>query len=250
MWKSRLLLSLLLLAAVHVQASTFMPMNVASQVDQADLIFAGTVIGVESVPVKDRSFAFTYVTFQIDETLKGAADGPTITLRFAGGRANGMVYSVGGVPRFARDGRHVLFVRDNDRLALPLAGDARGKLDLVEHPVTREPMVVDPRGYVIGGIRDEEWSLSGLKVDAFGQLERPERVAEVVSQEGVTVTFDQPVVSDETVPASQVLDELRALIQSRAFAPAFRRASLVRSASPANVPGTDPFAMPARSKAQ
>lgn len=248
MWKSRLLLSLLLLAAVHAQASTLMPVDVATQVDEADLIFAGTVIGVESVPVKDRSFAFTYVTFQIDETLKGAADGPIITLRFAGGLANGMGYSVSGVPRFALDGRHLLFVRDNDRLTLPLAGDARGKLDLIAHPVTREPIVVDHRGYVIGGIRETEWSLSGLKIDRFGQFEQPERVAEVVSQEGVSVTFDQPVVSEDAVPASHVLDELRALIQSRTFAPEFRRVAVVRSASPANVPATDPFASPARSK--
>ncbi len=247
MWKSRLFLSLLLLVAVHVQGATLMPIDVATQVDQADLIFSGTVIGVESVPVRDRSFAFTYVTFQVDETLKGAADGPFLTLRFGGGHADGMGYSVSGVPRFAPGGRHVLFVRGNDRLMLPLAGDARGKLDLVAHPVTREPMVVEHRGYVIDGLRDNEWSLSGLKIDALGQFERPERVAEVVAQEGVTVTFDQPVVSEETVPAARVLEELRALIQSRAFAPEFRRVAVVRSASPANVPATAPFAS-ARSK--
>lgn len=245
MGKSKLLLSVLLLfAAVHGQASIFMPVDVATQVDQADLIFIGTVVGEESVPVKDGTFAYTYVTFLVDETLKGAAGGPTLTLRLAGGGA----ISVGGVPRFRSGGRHLLFVQDNDRNPFPLVGGPQGKLDLIEHPETRELVVADAKGFLIGGLRGKEWSRGGLQIDRFGRLRRPERVAEVVSQEGVTVTLDQPRVDERIVPASRVLAALRALIQGRAFAPEFRRGAVVHSASPTNVPDTAPFSRPTNAR--
>ncbi|MFP5248128.1 MAG: hypothetical protein ACLGH0_15655 [Thermoanaerobaculia bacterium] len=251
MGKSRLWLwSLLLVAAVHVQASSIIPMDVAKQVDEADLIFVGKVIGIESVPVRDGSFAFTYVTFDVEETLKGATDAPTVTLRVAGGKVRSRRYEIAGGPRFENGGRHLLFVLGNDRYAIPLSGGSQGKLNLVRDPVTQEEILTDDAGRVIDGLRDKEWARSGLSIDRGGQLQRPERVAEVISQEGVTVTLEQPDPSAETVPAAKVLGELRALIQARAFASEFSRGPVVQSASPANVPASDPDRLPAQKSAQ
>src|SRR5918998_2559927 len=91
---SRALLSLLFIAVLQYPAgaSSVRSVGLAEQVDRAELIFVGTVVGIESVPVKDGSFAFTYVTFDVQETLKGAAAGPTLTLRFAGGDAPPWTY--------------------------------------------------------------------------------------------------------------------------------------------------------------
>ena len=241
MWKSRLLLSLLLTAAVHVHASTVIPTDVATQVDEADLIFIGTVIGTEAVPVKDGSFAFTYVTFAVEETLKGAADGPTLTLRVAGGKiaSQRVKVEISGGPQFQTGGRHLLFVMGNDRYGIPLAGGPQGKLNLVRHPVTQEEILTDGAGRVIDGLSEKNWVRSELRIDRGGQLQRPERVAEVLSQEGVTIVLDQPNPDAEAAPASKAIAELRALIQSRAFAPGLKRSAAVRSASPANVPATD-----------
>jgi hypothetical protein len=247
MWKSRLLLSLLLTAAVYVHASTVIPIDVAAQVDEADLIFIGTVVGMENVPVKDGTFAFTYVTFHIEETLKGSASAAPLTRRVAGGKARGHVFSIGGGPQFETGGRHLLFVLGNDRYAIPFSGGSQGKLNFMRDPVTQEEILVDEAGRAIDGLRGGNWRYSAVRLDRGGQLQRPERVAELVSQSGVTVVLEQPDADVQTIPASRVIAGLRALIQSRAFAPEFRRTA-VRSASPANVPATDPDRAPVRAQ--
>ena len=251
MRKSRLLLlPLLLAAAVHAGASVVIPIDVATQVDRADLIFIGTVLESESVPVRDGTFAYTYVTFHVEETLKGAADSPALTLRIAGGKARGIVTEIVGVPKFSVGGRHLLFVENNDRSPIPITGGSQGKLDLVRDPVTQEEVLADDAGRVIDGLRDLNWVRGGLRVDQGNRVQRPERVAEVISQEGVTVTLDQPDPDARPVPAAQVLSELRALIQSRAFGPEFKRTPAVQSASPSNVPATDPDRVKVRPAAQ
>lgn len=240
MWKFRLLLSLLLVAAVQAHALTVVPVDVATQVDRAELIFVGKVVEVRSVPVTDGSFAYTYVTFDVEETLKGAAAAPLLTLRFDGGEAGGFVYEIAGAPKFKAGGRHLLFVEGNDRYMMPLTGGPQGKLDLVAHPVTQEPIVVDGAGHAIGGLEEKNWSRSGLQLDRGGAIRRPQSAARVVSAEGVKVEIEEEVVKESAPAASEVLGELRALIQSRTFAPEFKRAAAVQSASPANVPDTSP----------
>jgi hypothetical protein len=238
MRKSRLLLALFLAAAMHAGASTVIPVDVATQVDESDLIFIGTVTGTESVPVKDGTFAFTYVTFAVQETLKGAAGGPSLTLRVAGGRVGPREFGVVGGPEFETGGRHLLFVKDNDVHPIPLLGGPQGKLNFVRDLVTQEEILTDDAGRVIDGLRDRNWARGGLSIDRGGRLQRPERVAEVISQEGVTIVLEQSDREAEAVPAARVIAELRALIRGRAFAPGFRRAAAVQSASPANVPAT------------
>ena len=239
MWKSRLLLSLLLVAAVQVHGSTFLPVDVGTQVDRAELIFIGKVVGVQNVPVTDGSFAYTYVTFDVEETLKGAASAPLLTLRFYGGRAGDFVYEIAGAPTFTEGGRHLLFVEGNERNMIPLTGGPQGKLDLVAHPVTQESIIVDGAGRAIDGLRDKNWSRSGLQLDGAGAIRRAPAAAKVVSEEGVKIRLADEAV--ESAPAaSNALGELRSLIQSRTFAPEFKRAAVVQSASPANVPDTNP----------
>jgi hypothetical protein len=254
MWKSRLLLSLLLVAAVHAEALTVVPVDVPTQVDRAELIFVGTVVEVKSVPVKDGSTAYTYVTFAVEETLKGAASGPTLTLRFYGGQAGGYVYEIAGAPKFKEGGKHLLFVEANERYMIPLTGGPQGKLDLVAHPVTQEPIVVDGSGRAIDGLREKNWSRSGLQFDRLGQIRRQQAAARVVSEEGVKIELEGREVAsqaaDNATPAPAVIAELRSLIHSRAFAPEFRRAPVVQSASPSNVPETNPHKQFRRATAQ
>ncbi|HEX7150265.1 MAG TPA: hypothetical protein VF618_02170 [Thermoanaerobaculia bacterium] len=245
MWKFRLLFPLLIVAAMKLQASSVIPIDVATQVDEADLIFIGTVTGTESVAVRDGSFAYTYVTFAVEETLKGAASGRTLTLRVAGGEAGGYVYSIGGGPVFTKGGRHLLFVLGNDRYGIPLSGGPQGKLDLVRHPRTNALIVVDALGRAIDGLHDHQWVRGGLALDEHGQVRRPQPVAAVLSQDRVTIELDgrdaAPEAVEHAAPAASVLAELRTLIQQRAFTPRFKRGPAVESASPANVPLTDSY---------
>ncbi len=237
---SRLLFPLLVVAAMHAHASLVLPVDVVKQVDEADLIFIGTVVGTESVPVKDGSFAYTYVTFAVEETLKGSAAAPTLTLRVAGGQTGPYVVEITGAPKFQAGGRHLLFVQDNDRHPIPLMGGPQGKLDFVRDPDTQEEVLTDDAGRVLDGLREKNWTRTGFRIDPGGRVQRPERVAEVLSQEGVTVVLDEPSGDARATPAAKVVAELRSLIQSRSMAPEFRRRPPVRSASPAGVPATDP----------
>jgi hypothetical protein len=245
MGKSRLLLfSLLLLSALAAGATSVIPVDVATMVDRAELIFVGTVIGSESVPTADGSYAFTYVTFDVEQTLKGIArGGKTITLRFAGGQVGNTVFEVSGAPQFKMGGQHLLFVEGNGQSGMPLVGWHQGKLDIVADPVSRQPMLVDYARHAVDGIRNQGWFRGGLALDGNG-LVKARRAAEamVVSQEGVRIELEQPQAADRAASVPSVLSELRTFIAGRkASSPSFRDSQFVDSASPSDVPATVRF---------
>lgn len=235
-----------LVTAFSAGATTILPADLGKLVDDADLIFAGKVIGIESVPTADGSYAFTYVTFDIDQAFKGISrSGKTITLRFAGGQVGETVFEVSGAPTFALGGQHLLFVEGNDKLGVPLVGWSQGKLDLVAHPVSQQPLFVDHAGRAIDGIvsdgkKGNGWRRDGLKLKKDGSIQAPRAAeAEVVSQEGVKIELEKPRAADRAASAASVMGELRSFIAKRkASSPAFRNTQFVESASRANVPAT------------
>jgi len=250
--KSKLLfplLVLLVLMQLPVRASTGLKLDLATQIDQADLIFAGTVQSMESVPTGDGKFAFTYVTFSVEQTFKGAAPGPVITLRFAGGEAPPNIFEVTGAPAFAVGGKHLLFVEGNGRMLVPLTGWEWGKIDIVDDPVTRQQILVDHAKRAIDGIEGADWKRGRLALNADG-LFRTAPAAAVVSEQGVKIVLDEATAHPVRQRAANVLGQLDALVASRrATSKTFRQAPMVVSASKADVPATFVFhAAPARAK--
>jgi hypothetical protein len=231
-----------LVTAFSAGATTILPVDLGKLVDDADLIFVGKVIGIESVPTTDGSYAFTYVTFDIDQALKGVSrSGKTITLRFAGGQVGETVFEVSGAPTFAVGGQHLLFVEGNDRLGVPLVGWYQGKLDVVSHPVSQQPLFVDHTGRAIDGIKGNAWRRDGLKLKKDGSIQAPRGAgAEVVSQEGVKIELEKPAPAvDHAAAVASVTGELRSFIAKRkASSQSFRNTQFVDSASKANVPAT------------
>ncbi|HEX7153620.1 MAG TPA: hypothetical protein VF618_19180 [Thermoanaerobaculia bacterium] len=233
----------LLFSALTVSAATIKPVDLAELVDGADLIFVGTVIGMESVPVRDGSFAYTYVTFDVEQTLKGIPrSGKTITLRFAGGQAGDSVYEVSGTPRFADRGRHLLFVEGNDQLTVPLVGRQQGKLDIVPHPHTQEPIVVDDALRAVDGVKENGWRRGGLRLNRDGTLRASREGVRVISQEGVHIELEPETAGDareKAAPLGSVLGELRSYIAKRkASSPQFRGKQFTESASKNDVPAS------------
>ena len=101
-------IGLVLMAASASHGTTLVQQDLASLVDQAELIFVGTVVDTQAVETKDEQFAFTYVTFEVEDALKGSAAESQLTLRFAGADMGGQVFEVRGMPTFevrGRDGR-------------------------------------------------------------------------------------------------------------------------------------------------
>ncbi len=239
--KKVLSLSLLLALAIPAGATTLPAVDLGTLADRAELIFVGTVTSVESVPTKDGNYAFTYVTFDIDQALKGIArSGKTITLRFAGGQSGTDIYEVQGAPTFAAGGKHLLFVRANERSLVPLVGWFNGKFDIVANPVSQQPILVDHAGRAVDGVVDGRLRRGGLKLEKDGSLKQPRELgASVVSEEGLRIELDQPEkLVDHAEPVGKVLGELRAFINSRKGSARWKESQFVDSASKARVPDT------------
>jgi hypothetical protein len=108
----------------------------AAAVQRADLVFAGVVERVEYAFSDAQGgelphLPHTFVTYRIEDVIRGAAPGATITLRFIGGRGNQasflMLFDVGD--------RDVLFVSGNTDAGCPLVGCADGRFRVIQDHV-------------------------------------------------------------------------------------------------------------------
>ena len=229
------LLTLGLALTAPASATTVLAQDLGNLVDQSDAVLVLSVEDVRSVPVPDGSFAFTFVTFRVEERLKGSADA-WLTLRFPGGEAGTYVFEVQGVPRFARGGRHLLFVQQGS--LVPLAGWFQGKLDLVRHPRSGEEILVDHRGAVVSGVSGRSWRFDGAFVTPEGLFREARRPAgAILAEHGVRVTLE-PEAPAETaaVPSRRILQEIRGLVAERSKLPTWRAARTLDSDSILEVP--------------
>lgn len=84
--------------------------------ESSNLVVHGTVIDVEYVnsSAEGEDIPYTRVTYQLKETLRGKAEGDTLTLQFVGGAdGQGAFLFVSGVPTFQKGDEDILFVRGN-----------------------------------------------------------------------------------------------------------------------------------------
>ncbi|MEM9388772.1 MAG: hypothetical protein AAGA68_27270 [Pseudomonadota bacterium] len=111
---------------------------------RADLVFVGTVTKIEyaqSAPSigAPRGAPHTYVTYHVEKTLSGEADGRHVTLRFLGGPlADGRITYADGFPLFDLGDRDLLFVAGNGRALCPLVQCSGGRFRLVDGYVYSE----------------------------------------------------------------------------------------------------------------
>ncbi|NQD37261.1 hypothetical protein HPT27_09500 [Permianibacter sp. IMCC34836] len=99
----------------------------------AELIFQGKVIDVR-YQNSIEGLPHTFVTYQIEDVLKGKAPGKTITLRFIGGVMQAgdkqRRLQVSGVPEFIQGAQDVLMVNGNQKRICPLVRCAEGRFQL------------------------------------------------------------------------------------------------------------------------
>lgn len=105
---------------------------------RANLIFKGDVVKVETRFAQDFSGTesqspYTFVTYRVEQTLKGQMQGDTFTLRFAGGPINSEEFTlVDGLPLMDVGDKDVLFVRGNGEDPCPLVNCAVGRFREIE----------------------------------------------------------------------------------------------------------------------
>jgi len=125
----------LLAAAMPARATSVLPVDLDHIVSRANVAFQGTVTDVHSDHDPATGWIVTYVTFRVDDALKGPA-GSTYTLKQIGGRLpDGETYRVDGVPSYAVGHSYVVFLHSPSPLGLSSpVGLSQGKFDVAQGP--------------------------------------------------------------------------------------------------------------------
>ncbi|HVG07134.1 MAG TPA: hypothetical protein VNM67_05470 [Thermoanaerobaculia bacterium] len=229
---SLLLLGLALALAVpwQARATTLVTLDLEQLADRAELVFTGTAVSSEVALTPEDQFPFTFVTFRVESTLKGRAEGKELTLRFAGGPVGEDWVEVVGMPEFAIGEEYLLFVSGNGVNLSPVLGWHQGRLRVARDPESGRKVLVDEAGAPVLGIERGRWVL-GVPQHGLGGK------AELVDQEGVVITAERPGPVRRARPdAGQVVQSLRSFLHSRGAKPTFAPGRTVRSASPSEIP--------------
>ena len=120
-----------LLAPGRSDATVVVAKDFAALCREADLIFVGTVVDIESRWNDDAKQSIeTLVTFD-DLTWMRGTPSSAVTLRFAGGEVDGLHEEIAGAPHFTIGERRVIFAHDG-RYVSPIVGFDQGALHVVD----------------------------------------------------------------------------------------------------------------------
>jgi hypothetical protein len=150
--KIKCLLPLILIgfALTRVSATTVVPPTFDQLVKQAELIFQGTVTDSRSVWEGEggQRHIETYVTFQVEESVKGDA-GMSYTIRMLGGTVGDETMEVTDTPRFKVGDREILFVEHNNEQFVPLVGISYGRFHVQKDEQTGRDVVLNNEGEAV-----------------------------------------------------------------------------------------------------
>jgi hypothetical protein len=122
------LLAALIGAVGSVHATTVIPPTFDQLVDQAEVIFQGTVTNVRSQWVGEGAERqiVSYVTFKVEDAIKGSP-GETYTIRMLGGTVGDETMAISDAPKFDVGDKNILFVENNGSQFVPLVGIMHGR---------------------------------------------------------------------------------------------------------------------------
>jgi hypothetical protein len=133
------------LSSMH--ATTVIPPTFDQLVQQAEVIFQGTVTNVRSVWEGEgaQRHIDTYVTFQVQESVKGNA-GASYTIRMLGGTVGDETMEVTDTPKFNVGDLDILFVEHNNEQFVPLVGIKHGRFHVQRDEQTGRDVVLNGEG--------------------------------------------------------------------------------------------------------
>lgn len=145
--RSLLLMSALVLALATVQATTVIPPTFDQLVDEAEMIFEGTVKETKSEWTGEGAnrHIVTYVTFTIEDPIKGAL-GADYTIRMFGGTVGKDTMMATDTPTFKIGDRDILFVEKNGTQFIPLVGIMHGRFRVQQDEVSAHESVAKDNG--------------------------------------------------------------------------------------------------------
>lgn len=160
------LLSCIIVAAPLARATTVIPPTFDRLVGDAEMIFEGTVTGTRSewTGEGDKRHIVTYVTFKIEDPIKGAL-GPDYTIQMLGGTVDGQTMQVTDAPRFKVGDRDILFVEHNGTQFIPLVGIMHGRFHVQADDSGAGEKVTKDNGALVADVaklgQDESAATSG-----------------------------------------------------------------------------------------
>lgn len=142
-------------ALASAQATTVIPPSFDELVDQAQLIFQGTVTNTESQWAGEggNRRIVTYVTFKVDEAIKGDA-GASYTIRMFGGTVDGQTMEVTDSPKFKVGDRDIVFVENNGSQFIPLVGIMHGRYRVQQEKATGREVVMSNAGHPVKDVAE------------------------------------------------------------------------------------------------
>jgi hypothetical protein len=135
-----------LAGAASLTATTVIPPTFDQLVDQAEVIFQGTVTKVTSEWIGEGAerHIVSYITFKVKDSLKGSP-GESFTMRTFGGTVDGETMAIGDGPVFNVGDEEILFVENNGTQVVPLVGIMHGQFHVRKDASGRE-MVTTNQG--------------------------------------------------------------------------------------------------------
>jgi hypothetical protein len=123
-------------------ATTVIPPNFDELVSRAEVIFEGEVTGVQSQWIGEGAEhrIVTFVTFKVDEALKGNPGG-SYSIRMLGGTVDGRTMEVTDAPKFKLGDHDVLFVENNGSQFIPLVGIQHGRFRVEKDQAGRDTLL-------------------------------------------------------------------------------------------------------------
>ena len=132
----------LVVSGLIVHATTVIPPRFDELVSRAQVIFEGEVTGLQSQWIGEgaQHRIVTFVTFKVDDTLKGDA-GTTYSIRMLGGTVDGQTMEVSDAPKFKVGDHDILFVENNGSQFIPLVGIQHGRFSVQKDQSGREMLL-------------------------------------------------------------------------------------------------------------
>ncbi len=154
-------------------ATSVSPPTFSQLTGRAESIFRGevTTIRTELVTRGNDRAIFTYVTFRIQEILKGtlpagASADHTVTLDFLGGSVGELTMDVVGIPRFSVGQTELLFVEKNGQQICPLVAMMFGRYRIQRHATTGAEWVARDNGAPLTSTDDIALPLAAPALEA------------------------------------------------------------------------------------
>ena len=150
-------LSLFLLLAVTLAASTVLRVNFARLSQSADRVVAGRVTSITADKDPATGYIFSNVTLSVSEAVPSTLVGREYSFRMIGGELDGKRLYIADFPRFQVDEKVVLFLNSQTGGVFgPTIGLWQGVFFVDKDPSTGAETVMDHKRRPIIGVRDQQ----------------------------------------------------------------------------------------------